>query len=183
MTEKTELPPLQQFRAKVDIGHIAARVYKDPTVRSRARKVVGIKRMTGLTDSASFDRHAQMICPLFVKHSLGAKTAKPETRKTTTLKSGPGAEEILSRTPTTLTSRAGMIRRYSSSGGDNEKGENSGDDDESKKPIKGILKCPSTTLNRSGSCRSLTPLSPSPSPLSQKLRRANSKGCNVRFKM
>ncbi|XP_047957259.1 uncharacterized protein LOC125202828 [Salvia hispanica] len=268
ITEKTELLPFSKLglrRAKIDIGHIAARVYKDPKYKrydlgDLARKVVGIKTMTGLTDSASFDRHAQIkrvICQLFVTSLIATrmfdkKRIINKEKKTTSsflrnlsslqlLAEGwlklPGRKnrqtgdeeddddiKIRARMEDLLGSKRredpfpdylgevndtsgddspifkfdGDSPRYSSAG-DNEKSVNSGDDDESssslgsggtKRPIKGILKCPSTTLNRSGSCRSpgaLTPLSPSPapapSPLSQKLKRANSKGCNVRFKM
>ncbi|KAL1537831.1 hypothetical protein AAHA92_30309 [Salvia divinorum] len=268
ITEKTELLPFHTLglkRAKIDIGHIAARVYKDPKYKrydlgDLARKVVGIKRMTGLTESASFNRHAQIkrvICQLFVTSLVATRmfdkkriiSKESSSKKPTSsflknlsslqlLAEGwfklPGRKnrqagdedaddiEIRARMEDLLGSKRredtfpdyladvnddpsgddSPIFKFDgdsprcSSRGDNEKGGNSGEDDESssslgggtKKPIKGILKCPSTTLNRSGSCRSpgaLTPSSPSPSPspLSQKLRRANSKGCNVRFKI
>ncbi|KAG6393727.1 hypothetical protein SASPL_144294 [Salvia splendens] len=267
ITEKIELLPFNKLglkRAKIDIGHIAARVYKDPKYKrydlgDLARKVVGIKRMTGLTDSASFDRHAQIkrvICQLFVTSLVATrmfdkKRIINKEKKTTSsflknlnslqlLAEGwlklPGRKkrqtgdeddiEIRARMEDLLGSKRredpfpdylaevndfdlpsgddSPIFKFdgdsprSSSGGDNEKSGNSSDDEDdesssssgggTKKPIKGILKCPSTTLNRSGSCRSpgvLTPLSPSPapSPLSEKLRRANSKGCNVKFNM
>ncbi|KAG6383461.1 hypothetical protein SASPL_156784 [Salvia splendens] len=238
--EKTELFPFHELglsKRQIDIGCIAARVYKDPKYKryelgDLARKVVGIKRMIGLTESASFERHAQIkcaICQLFVtsliamgmlhKKRLQSPSKKPPfvknlnslqllaegwfklpgSKKTQPDGTVAGADaEIRERMEDLLDAkhREDPFSDYFtdvnedespaySSGGDNEKGGNSGDDESSsgggtKKLIKGILKCPSTTLNRSESCRSPAgTLSPSPS---QKLKRANSKGCNVRFK-
>ncbi|KAL1560288.1 hypothetical protein AAHA92_10516 [Salvia divinorum] len=241
--EKTELFPFNELglsKRQMDIGYIASRVYKDPKYKryelgDLARKVVGIKRMIGLTESASFERHAQIkcaICQLFVtsliamgmlrKKRVESPSKKPSFVKNLNslqlLAEGwfklPSSKriqpdvveddadaEIRARMEDLLDTkhREDPFSDYFadvndgdddsptySSGGDNEKGGNSGDDESSsgggtKKPIKGILKCPSTTLNRSESCRS--PVGTlSPSPPSQKLKRANSKGCNVRFK-
>ncbi|KAG6416626.1 hypothetical protein SASPL_124059 [Salvia splendens] len=251
--EKTELFPFHELglsKRQIDIGYIAARVFKDPKYKryelgDLARKVVGIKRMVGLTESASFERHAQIkcaICQLFVtsliamgmlhRKRLQSPSKKPSFAKNLNSlqllaegwfklpgsknipPDGTGADEadaeIRARMEDLLDAkhREDPFSDYFAeespaywSGGDNEKGNNSGDDKSSagggmQKPIKGILKCPSTTLNRSESCRSpvgalsttlnrsescrspVGTLSPSPS---QKLKRANSKGCNVRF--
>ncbi|XP_057764422.1 uncharacterized protein LOC130985452 [Salvia miltiorrhiza] len=257
--EKTDLFPFHELgltNSQMDIGYIAARVYKDPKYKryelgDLARKVVGIKRMIGLTESASFDRHAQIkcaICQLFVTSLIAMGMIKrineeyssPSSKKNSLLKNLNSLQLLAEgwfklrgskkpRQPDDADDDAHIRDRMEdlldakhpqdpfpdyfaddpsgddadsptySSGGDNEKG---GDDESSPaasatKPIKGILKCPSATLNRSESLRSPgTPSSssssssspsPSPSPrlsptTQQKLKRANSKGCNVRFK-
>lgn len=79
--EKTYLFPFQALglrKSHVDIGYIAARVFKDDKYKrlelgELARKVLGIKRMVGLTEASSFERHAQIkcaICQLFVTNLI-----------------------------------------------------------------------------------------------------------------
>ncbi|KAL2484271.1 uncharacterized protein Fot_45715 [Forsythia ovata] len=75
--EKKDLFPFKELgltKSKVDIGYLAAEILKDPKYKrwelaDLARKVLGIKRMTGLTEASSFERHEQIkcaICQLFI---------------------------------------------------------------------------------------------------------------------
>ncbi|CAI9755171.1 unnamed protein product [Fraxinus pennsylvanica] len=75
--EKKDLFPFEELgltKSKVDIGHLAAEILKDPKYKRReladlARKVLGIRRMTGLTEASSFERHEHIkcaICQLFI---------------------------------------------------------------------------------------------------------------------
>jgi len=75
--EKKDLFPFEELgltKSKVDIGYLAAEILKDPKYKRRelaalARKVLGIKRMTGLTEASSFERHEQIkcaICQIFI---------------------------------------------------------------------------------------------------------------------
>lgn len=75
--EKEDLFPFKELgltKSKVDIGYLAAKVLKQPKCKTwelavLARKVLGIKRMVGLTEASSFERHEQIkcaICQLFM---------------------------------------------------------------------------------------------------------------------
>lgn len=307
--EKMELFPFHELglsKHQMDIGYIAAKLLKDPKYKryelgDLARKVVGIKKMVGLTESTSFERHAQIkcaICQLFVtsliamglleKKRASEAQSSPASKKTSLFKNlnslnllaegwfklpknksrqidggAPGSAsadddgdgEIRARMEDLLDSSKRREENFPDyfadedvgsgdensplfkfdgessptySGGDYDKCDDSGKSSPAmagsppaKKPIKGILKCPSTTLSRCGSSRSATMMfnrcssvrsiptpsspspcpspspfqspspfpspspfaSPSPSPPTNNyLKRANSKGCNVRFK-
>ncbi|KAH6833931.1 hypothetical protein C2S53_004733 [Perilla frutescens var. hirtella] len=80
--EKQELFPFNQLglkTRKVDVGYLAARTLKDPKCKKwemseLARRVLGIKKMVGLTDASSPERHAQIksaICKLFITSTIG----------------------------------------------------------------------------------------------------------------
>lgn len=75
--EKKDLFPFEELgltKHKVDIGYLTAKILKQPKCKTwelaeLARKVLGIKRMVGLTDASSFGRHEQIkcaICQLFI---------------------------------------------------------------------------------------------------------------------
>ncbi|XP_075502955.1 uncharacterized protein LOC142540577 isoform X1 [Primulina tabacum] len=75
--EKKDLFPFEELgltRSEVDIGYLAAKILKDSKYKrcelaELARKVLGIKRMVGLTEASSFERHEQIkcaICQLFI---------------------------------------------------------------------------------------------------------------------
>nr|GMC88237.1 uncharacterized protein LOC109158615 [Ipomoea batatas] len=68
--EKRELFPFEQLgltKHKADVGYLAAKFYNSPKYKrcdlgDLARKVLGIRRMVGLADSSSFERHEQIKC-------------------------------------------------------------------------------------------------------------------------
>lgn len=75
--EKRDLFPFEQLgltKHRSDIGYLAAKFYNTPKYKrcdlgDLARKVLGIRRMIGLADSSSFERHEQIkcgICQLFI---------------------------------------------------------------------------------------------------------------------
>ncbi|XP_019162045.1 PREDICTED: uncharacterized protein LOC109158615 [Ipomoea nil] len=75
--EKGELFPFEQLgltKHKADVGYLAAKFYNSPKYKrcelgDLAKKVLGIRRMIGLADSSSFERHEQIkcgICQLFI---------------------------------------------------------------------------------------------------------------------
>ncbi|XP_073145504.1 uncharacterized protein [Henckelia pumila] len=75
--EKKDLFPFEELgltRSEVDIGYLASKILKDSKFKrcelaELARKVLGIKRMVGLTEASSFERHEQIkcaICQLFI---------------------------------------------------------------------------------------------------------------------
>ncbi|GER41631.1 polynucleotidyl transferase [Striga asiatica] len=91
--EKSDLFPFDELgltRNESDIGYLASKILKDPKYRKSeldelARKVLGIKRMIGLTEASSFERHEQIkcaICQLFITTviSMGLVGAK-DTKK------------------------------------------------------------------------------------------------------
>lgn len=80
--EKQELFPFKELglkAEKVDVGFLAAKALKNRKCRNLdlpelARKVLGIKKMVGLTDASSPQRHAQIksaICRLFITSIIG----------------------------------------------------------------------------------------------------------------
>ncbi|GER31759.1 DNA-directed RNA polymerase subunit beta' [Striga asiatica] len=97
LPEKIELFPFEELglnRNETDIGYLAAKILKDPRFRKSeldelARKVLGIKRMIGLTEASSFERHEQIksaICQLFITSLIGMGllgAAKEERKKST----------------------------------------------------------------------------------------------------
>ncbi|KAL2475309.1 Uncharacterized protein Adt_36045 [Abeliophyllum distichum] len=79
--EKKDLFPFEELgltKSKVDVGYLAAKILKDSKYKrwelaELARKVLGIKRMIGLTDALSFERHEQIkcaICQLFITSTI-----------------------------------------------------------------------------------------------------------------
>ncbi|KAK4711120.1 hypothetical protein R3W88_005633 [Solanum pinnatisectum] len=79
--EKKDLFPFEELgltKDKVDIGYIATKYFKNPKYKQcelgeLARKVLGIKRMIGLTEASSFERHEQIkcaICQLFISNVI-----------------------------------------------------------------------------------------------------------------
>ncbi|KAI3456214.1 hypothetical protein Pfo_012877 [Paulownia fortunei] len=277
--EKIDLFPFEELgltKSEVDIGFLAAKILKDPKYKrwelaELARKVLGIKRMIGLTEASSFERHEQIkcaICQLFITTViamglLGANDKKKmdfSSKKTSFLKNlnslhllaegwfklpkikkkkheahdnihvhtgkmedmlgdnvlvnveckeGPFVDFLVnaeipggdsgdysSPTDTREDASGNDLVHPECSKGDvfdclayekDEKGNSSDDSGKevsstTKKPIKGILKCPSTTLQRCNSFPSKPATPPSPSTPSDRmpargtLKRANSKG-------
>jgi len=79
--EKKDLFPFEELgltKSKVDVGYLAAKILKDSKYKrwelaELARKVLGIKRMIGLTEASSFERHEQIkcaICQLFITSTI-----------------------------------------------------------------------------------------------------------------
>lgn len=75
--EKKDMFPFEELgltKDKVDIGYLAAKFFNDSKYKryelgDLARKVLGIKKMIGLTQASSFERHEQIkcaICQLFI---------------------------------------------------------------------------------------------------------------------
>ncbi|TMW86536.1 hypothetical protein EJD97_021264 [Solanum chilense] len=75
--EKKDMFPFKELgltKDKVDIGYLAAKFFNDSKYKryelgDLARKVLGIKKMIGLTQASSFERHEQIkcaICQLFI---------------------------------------------------------------------------------------------------------------------
>ena len=256
--EKVDLFPFEELglvKDEVDIGFIAAKVFKDPKYKryelgELARKVLGIKKMIGLTEEASFERHAQIkcaICQLFVTSviAMGLSSANEKKKLDYTSKKKSFVKNLNSlhllaegwfKLPKSKSKKkkpsnedeqqieqarkmdnmmidvrdvegpfvdylmesdipnggSGDIAKfndddafgnYDDTEEDYEK-DKEGDSSDEKKPIKGILKCPSTRLFRcdSSSPKPATPPSPSTPNNHMALKRANSKGCNVSFK-
>ncbi|KAL8032525.1 hypothetical protein ABFX02_13G102300 [Erythranthe guttata] len=268
--EKTDIFPFEELglrKSEVDIGYLAARSLKDSKYKrwelaELAQRVLGIKKMIGLTEASSFERHEQIkcaICQLFVTTVIAMgllgeaneKKQQPQTdyssKKSSFLKNlnslqllaegwfkvpkgkknnkkqqpgkdnnvlvnvecneGPFVDFLANAkipegdytpedySPPSVRTRT---KKYASCNdlidvecSKGETGNSSDDSSNGKKPIKGILKCPSTTLLRWNSFPSNeeTPPSPStPTPSDEmcgargSLKRANSKGCNVSFK-
>lgn len=79
--EKRELFPFKELglkTRKVDVGYLAAKMLKQPKCRKwelpvLARRILGIKRMVGLTDASSPERHAvkSAVCRLFIASIIG----------------------------------------------------------------------------------------------------------------
>jgi len=79
--EKKDLFPFEELgltKSKVDVGYLAAKILKDSKYKrwelaELARKVLGIKRMIGLTEASSFERHEHIkcaICQLFITSTI-----------------------------------------------------------------------------------------------------------------
>ncbi|PIN06041.1 hypothetical protein CDL12_21411 [Handroanthus impetiginosus] len=273
--EKKDLFPFEELGLKsnnVDIGYLAAKVFKDPKYKrcelaELARKVLGIKRMIGLTEASSFERHEQIkcaICQLFItsliamgllgandrkkpdyfsfsrtssflknlnslhllaegwfklpKISKKKKEEEQDKIRVRKMEDGFGDDVIANvdyrdspfgdcfvnaETPVDDSedySVRAEVKEVVCSNHDsrdsttNDKNKESESvdcsKDSTKKPIKGILKCPSTTLQRCDSSPLKPETPPSPSTPSDRtaaaargiLKRANSKGYNVSFK-
>ncbi|KAL6538662.1 hypothetical protein OROGR_012650 [Orobanche gracilis] len=95
--EKKGLFPFEELgltKSKVDIGYLAAKILKQPKCKTwelaeLARKVLGIKRMVGLTEASSFERHEQIkcaICQLFITSVIAMGLLRASDKK----KSGSG---------------------------------------------------------------------------------------------
>ncbi|KAL3643475.1 hypothetical protein CASFOL_014290 [Castilleja foliolosa] len=270
--EKFDLFPFEELgltKNESDIGYLAAKSLKHPKYKRSgldelARKVLGIKRMIGLTESSSFERHEQIkcaICQLFVTTvvAMGLSGANDKNKLDDPSKKSSFLKNLSSlhllaegwfKLPKVRQRKQMPFDNNNNNSTNNnifdknalgdcqdgrivdvlvnaeiERGDfaspksdttfnllekektGSGSnsiDDYGKKPIKGILKCPSTTLRRndSSSFETSTPPSPStatpsspltatpPSPSTptgprgnkDMLKRANSKGHNVSFK-
>ncbi|CAA0823632.1 Unknown protein [Striga hermonthica] len=254
LPEKIELFPFEELglnRNESDIGYLAAKILKDSRFRKSeldelARKVLGIKRMIGLTEASSFERHEQMksaICQLFITSliGMGLLTAKDERKKSmdNNYRSKKGSflknlnslhllaegwfklPKVVQRknNNNTLIQLGNNNNKTPSNSYENALGNNrdvsivdvlvnvnnvpSGEstprdakgkndifdfnEKETKnndKPIKGILKCPSTSLLQKNESSPVNASPPSPvEPAKGMLKRANSKGCNVSFKL
>ncbi|EYU28024.1 hypothetical protein MIMGU_mgv1a008250mg [Erythranthe guttata] len=232
--EKTDIFPFEELglrKSEVDIGYLAARSLKDSKYKrwelaELAQRVLGIKKMIGLTEASSFERHEQINSFLKNLNSLQLLAEgwfKVPKGKKNNKKQQPGKDnnvlvnvecnegpfvDFLANakipegdytpedySPPSVRTRT---KKYASCNdlidvecSKGETGNSSDDSSNGKKPIKGILKCPSTTLLRWNSFPSNeeTPPSPStPTPSDEmcgargSLKRANSKGCNVSFK-
>ncbi|KAL2253180.1 UNVERIFIED_CONTAM: hypothetical protein Sindi_0112700 [Sesamum indicum] len=90
--EKKDLFPFEQLgltKYKVDIGYLAAKVLKEPKCKTwelaeLARKVLGIKKMIGLTEASSFERHEQIkcaICQLFITSVIAMGLLRTNEKK------------------------------------------------------------------------------------------------------
>ncbi|KAL1567396.1 hypothetical protein AAHA92_02879 [Salvia divinorum] len=206
--EKQEIFPFKELglkTKKVDVGYLAAKMLKQSKCRKwelpmLARRILGIKRMVGLTDASSPERHAikSAICRLFITSIIGlgllnADDAKLDaaspSRRSTFLKNlnslGSLAEGLLKNRK-----KMGKLEHADREGsvlvqiGDSDDLSSrdlcGGDADDTrsseKMPLKGILKCPSTSLR---SCKSVR--YEEESSASAMLKRANSKGHNVSF--
>ncbi|CAI9094481.1 OLC1v1030230C1 [Oldenlandia corymbosa var. corymbosa] len=79
--EKNDIFPLSELglTEKADVGYLAAKIlddgkYKKCALSELARKILRVKKMTGLTQSSSFERHEQIksaICQLFITTAIG----------------------------------------------------------------------------------------------------------------
>ncbi|KAG8365513.1 hypothetical protein BUALT_Bualt18G0112800 [Buddleja alternifolia] len=90
--EKDDLFPFKELglrKHKVDIGYLAAKSLNYPKCKKwelaeLARKVLGIKRMVGLTESLSFERHEQIkcaICQLFITSVIAMGLMRVKDKK------------------------------------------------------------------------------------------------------
>ncbi|KAL3615110.1 hypothetical protein CASFOL_040771 [Castilleja foliolosa] len=90
--EKKDLFPFKELgltKNKVDIGYLAAKVLKQPKCKTweladLARKVLGIKKMVGMTEASSFERHEQIksaICQLFITSVIASGLLRANRRK------------------------------------------------------------------------------------------------------
>ncbi|PHU26248.1 hypothetical protein BC332_04580 [Capsicum chinense] len=90
--EKKDLFPFEELgltKDKVDIGYIATEYFKNPKYKrcelgELARKVLGIKRMIGLTEASSFERHEQIkasICQLFISSVIAMSLLATHDKK------------------------------------------------------------------------------------------------------
>ncbi|KAL8045793.1 hypothetical protein ABFX02_08G137400 [Erythranthe guttata] len=90
--EKKKLFPFKELglsKTKVDIGYLAANILKEPKCKTwelaeLARRVLGIKRMIGMTEASSFERHEQIkcaICQLFITSVIAMGLSKASEKK------------------------------------------------------------------------------------------------------
>ncbi|KAJ8545480.1 hypothetical protein K7X08_018063 [Anisodus acutangulus] len=90
--EKRDLFPFEELgltKDKVDIGYIATNYFNNPKYKrcelgELARKVLGIKRMIGLTEASSFERHEQIkcaICQLFISSVIAMSLLTTNDKK------------------------------------------------------------------------------------------------------
>ncbi|KAK4439993.1 hypothetical protein Salat_0334200 [Sesamum alatum] len=92
--EKKDMFPFEALglqKSKVDIGYLAVKILRDPKYKrwelaGLARKVLGIKRMIGLTEASSFERHERIkcaICQLFITSVIAMGLLGANDRKKT----------------------------------------------------------------------------------------------------
>ncbi|CAN4117475.1 unnamed protein product [Withania somnifera] len=90
--EKEDMFPFEELgltKYKVDIGYLAAKFfnhtkYKSYELGDLAHKILGIKKMIGLTDASSFERHEQLkcaICQLFISSVIAMTLFTTKDRK------------------------------------------------------------------------------------------------------
>ncbi|KAG6387158.1 hypothetical protein SASPL_152343 [Salvia splendens] len=203
--EKRELFPFKELglkTRKVDVGYLAAKALNQPKCRKwdlpmLARRILGIKKMVGLTDASSPERHAikSAICRLFITSIIGLGLlnvdgskldAASPSRRSSLLKNlnslGSFAEGLFkNRKKMGKLERVGSVLVRIGDSDDLSSQDLCGGDDDTrsseKMPLKGILKCPSSTGLRS--CKSVR--YEEESSASAMLKRANSKGHNVSF--
>ncbi|KZV51109.1 hypothetical protein F511_01901 [Dorcoceras hygrometricum] len=240
--EKKDLFPFQELwltKCEVDIGYLAARILKDSKYKrcelsELARKILGIKRMVGLTDATSFERHEQIkcaICQLFItsviamglmgandKKSLECSPKKssffknlnsfhllaeglfklPKSKKKSQSPKTEKVEHMLGYNVPECRDIPFLIHDFGDGSShdkikkkttDHLEKESSDDMNEescrTKTRLKGILKCPAAgyQCNLSPPEKASTPSTSNELTDSQRrLKRANSKGCNVSFK-
>ncbi|KAH0717886.1 hypothetical protein KY285_013917 [Solanum tuberosum] len=109
--EKKDLFPFEELgltKDKVDIGYIATKYFKNPKYKQcglgeLARKVLGIKRMIGLTEASSFERHEQIkcaICQLFISNVIAMSLlTTPDKKKLSDAPKKPSFLKNLSSLP------------------------------------------------------------------------------------
>ncbi|KAL8511549.1 hypothetical protein ACS0TY_018091 [Phlomoides rotata] len=230
--EKRTLFPFEELgisKSKADVGYLAAKILKQPKCKKLelaelARKILGIKKMVGLTDTSSSQRHEKIkcaICQLFVTSVIAMALLRVDDTKKSDKKSSfvknlnsfhsftngwfkgkkrdEGVEENesinvhIGEADDLLSDEdfLGTESPYSKiedgddkldivqAQGEEEEDDSDSDNDcemdascTSKVQLKGILKCPSTRVSN----HVLSPTTPRSA-----LKRANSKGCNVRF--
>ncbi|XP_057499046.1 uncharacterized protein LOC130783436 [Actinidia eriantha] len=193
--EKKDLFPFDKLgfkESKVDVGYLAARLLKDPKLKKcdladLARRVLGVKKMVGLTEARTLGRHQQIkcaICEVFVSSVIAMTllNAKKEKKILGSAKKSPFMKilEPLPKMP--LRNKENKEPKGNEAKG---KEDNAGDDSSNeaisptKKPVKGILKCPAP-----GSFPQICSSSPHKTKEQRRLylKRANSKGHNVSFR-
>lgn len=220
--EKRNLFPFEELelsKSKTDVGYLAAKILKQPKCKNMelselARKILGIRKMMGLIDASSSQRHEKIkcaICQVFVTSVVAMallrlddkkKPSESPQKKSPFLKNlnsfhnfadrwfkskKKGEDAEVAEETESVNVHIGEANDLLSDedflGVGGEEGEecdseNDRDVDDSytrNVQLKGILKCPSTRVQSSNSS-STTPTTPKSA-----LKRANSKGCNVRF--
>lgn len=195
--EKQDLFPFKELglrTKKVDVGYLVAEALKQPKCRKwelsdLARRVLGIKKMVGVTDAASPERHAQMksaICRLFITSIIGMGLLNEDDTKSD---ASSKKSSFLKNLNSFNSFAEGLFKGRKKSEKFQEEGQaEAGEKDDlfsdaeaddsnssSKTPLKGILKSPSTKSGGLKSCKSVRLVEEAA------LKRANSKGHNVSF--
>lgn len=226
--EKKTLFPFEELglsKSKADVGYLAAKILKQPKCKKLelaelARKILGIKKMVGLTDASSSQRHEKIkcaICQLFITSVIAMALLRVDDRKKSNSpqkkssfvknlnsfhsfadrwfkgkKKDEGVEVVEEMENDSINVHIGEaddllsdedFLGIESPFSQFEEVDDVEDDDSdndrdmeaartTKMQLKGILKCPSTRVQNSDS---------SPTTPKSALKRANSKGCNVRF--
>lgn len=213
--EKQDLFPFKELglrTKKVDVGYLVAEALKQPKCRKwelsdLARRVLGIKKMVGVTDASSPERHAQMksaICRLFITSIIGMGLLNEDDTKSD---ASPKRSSFLKNLNSFHSFAEGLFKGRKKNGKFQEEGQVEEKDDEfsdgfhgygsspaeaddsnsssrdvsdeTKMPLKGILKSPSTKSGGLKSCKSVRLVEEDSRTAA--LKRANSKGHNVSF--